>query len=194
MAPYNPFGFGLYGGSQSAGFLESDPTLRPFLEKRGYKVAATSLIFQRHLDRPFNVIDGRFPVLRRRYEVRSLPRRGTDGWYQEGVRGPLLEPQEFRLEDRTTGEAAGHASVWEMDPFSDRWNEHAVGIVAVDVAEGHRRQGLARLLLGQVLRFYHDQYFTLAEAQVSPDNAPALGLVRGLGFHQVDAGHLFRKR
>src|SRR5262245_7375239 len=55
MAPLNPFTFGVYGGSQSPGVLESDRTLGPFLERRGYRIADTQLVLQRHLDRPFNV-------------------------------------------------------------------------------------------------------------------------------------------
>src|SRR5262249_6394685 len=39
--PGNPFYFGLYGGSQSAGFLESDRTAGPFLGRHGYRVGHT---------------------------------------------------------------------------------------------------------------------------------------------------------
>jgi len=191
MAPLNPFTFGLYGGSQSPGFLDSDRTLGPFLERHGYRKVDTQFVLQRHLDRPFNVIDGRFPALRRRFEVKPLPRRGTAGWYQECVRGPL-EIDGFHLEEKGTGRAAGRAVVWEMEMFSPRWNEHPVGILHVEIEEGLRRQGLARLLLGNVLRCYHDQYFTLVEAQVREHDAAGLGLFRGLGFQQVDAGHLYR--
>ena len=52
------------------------------------------------------------------------------------------------LEERATGRAVGHAQVWEMDPYSQRWNEQAVGVLGFDVAEGYRRQGLARLSRG----------------------------------------------
>lgn len=191
MAPLNPFTFGIYGGCQSPGFLDSDRTIGPFLQRHGYRVVDTQLVLQRHLDRPFNVIDGRFPALRRRFEVKQLPRRGTAGWYQECVRGPL-EIEGFRLEEKGTGRVVGRALVWEMDSFSPRWNEHPVGILHVEIEEDLRRQGLARLLLGNLLRCYHDQYFTLVEAQVREHDAPALGLFRGLGFQQVDAGHLYR--
>jgi ribosomal protein S18 acetylase RimI-like enzyme len=53
---------------------------------------------------------------------------------------------------------------------------------------------VARLLLGNVMRFLHDQYFTLIETQVSPDNPAAVGLFRGLGFQQIDAGHQYRRK
>jgi ribosomal protein S18 acetylase RimI-like enzyme len=53
---------------------------------------------------------------------------------------------------------------------------------------------VGRLLLGNVMRFLHDQYFTMVETQVNPDNAPAVGLFRGLGFQQIDMGHRYRRK
>ena len=51
MAPLNPYGFALYGGSSSAGFLDSDPSTEPFLEHKGYVPETTCLIFQRPMKR-----------------------------------------------------------------------------------------------------------------------------------------------
>jgi len=192
LPPANPYGFGLYGGSQSPGFLESNDTLDPFLKKRGYAVSDSVLVMQRHLDRPFNIIDGRFPALRKRFDCKALPRLPAGTWYEESVRGPL-ELVSFSVEDKNNGHSVGGASIWEMEPFSLRWNESAVGILGVSVEENVRRQGVARLLLGNVLRFLLDQYFTLVESQVPPGNAAAVGLFRGLGFQQVDVGHRYRR-
>lgn len=191
--PLNPFTFGLYGGCQSPGYLESNENLGPFLLKRGYESADSVLVLQRHLDRPFNVIDGRFPALRRGFEVKTLPRKGADTWYAENVRGPL-DFLSFQVEDRSTQRSVGQARIWEMEPFSVRWNESAVGIVDISIDESVRRQGVARLLLGNIMRFLHDQYFTLVEAQVDPGNNAGIGLFRGLGFQQIDVGHRYRRK
>src|SRR5262249_9339788 len=171
MAPLNPFTFGIYGGSRSPGFLESDAGIGPFLERRGYRVADTVLVLQRHLDRPFNVIDGRLPAPRQRFEGRQQPpprpprrRRGGARWPGEAGRGGGGGEACRGGERGAAGPAVG-AVVWEMAPFSCRWNEHAVGFLEVEVDEPFRRQGLARLLMGNVMRCYHDQYFTLVEAQ-----------------------------
>ncbi|OYW12897.1 MAG: hypothetical protein B7Z55_17760, partial [Planctomycetales bacterium 12-60-4] len=48
-APNDPFYFGLYGGSQPAGFLDSDPAAKPFFGKLGYEPLAQHLVFQRSL-------------------------------------------------------------------------------------------------------------------------------------------------
>ncbi len=193
MAPLNPYTFGLYGGSQSPGFLESDVGLGTFLERRGYVIVDTALVLQRPLDRPFQIVDARFPTLRRRFELKTVPSRGTTTWYQECVRGPI-EVLEIRIEERNTGTYAGRALVWEMDTFSLRWNEHVIGLLHVDIREDLRRQGLGRLLLSQILRFYQDQYFTLVEAQVRQANQAAAELLLSLGFDQIDVGHLYQKK
>lgn len=193
LAPQNPFTFGLYGGSQSPGFLESSQGLGAFFERRGYQAADTVLVLHRHLDRPFNIIDGRFPALRKRFEVKTQSRGKALPWYDECARGPL-DFLGFQVEERGTGRKVGQARIWEMEPFSVRWNESVVGVVDVFVDESVRRQGVARLLLGNVMRFLHDQYFTLVEAQVRPDNAAALGALKGLGFQQIDTGHRYRRK
>lgn len=193
MAPLNPFTFGIYGGSNSPGFLESSETLGPFLLRHGYAVSNTMQVLQRHLDRPFNIIDGRFPALRKRFDVKSVPRKGAGRWYDECVHGPL-EFISFRVEEKGSGRVVGHARIWEMEPFSLHWNESAVGVVDVFIDESVRRQGVGRLLIGNVLRFLHDQYFTMVEAQVPADNDPAVALYRGLGFQQIDTGHRYRRQ
>jgi ribosomal protein S18 acetylase RimI-like enzyme len=57
-----------------------------------------------------------------------------------------------------------------------------------------RRQGLAKFLMAQILRYLQDQFFNLVEIQVQADNTAAIELLRGLGFEQVDAGHIYRKQ
>jgi len=193
MAPLNPFTFGLYGGSQSPGFLESDGDLGPFLQKHGYERTATVQVYQRPLDKSLlTFVDTRLPMLRRRFELRTLTRRGSSTWFQECVRGPI-DVIEVRLEEKGTGQLGGRLLVWEMDTFSVRWNEHAVGILDVDIREDLRRQGLGKLMLNQVLRFYHDQYFTLAEAQARNDNEAGIAMLKGLGFYTVDQGHQYKR-
>ncbi len=191
MAPLNPFTFGLYGGSQSAGFLDSDAAAGPFFWRRGYQTQETKLVFQRPLDRPPVVTDGRFSACRQRYEIKVGPRQGTS-WWQECVFGPL-ELHDYRLTDKATGQWAARASLWEMETYSPAWNEHAVGLAELEVVEGARRKGLARFLLTQILRHVHEQFFTVAEIQAAETNMAAVNLFRGLGFAQVDRGRRFRR-
>jgi ribosomal protein S18 acetylase RimI-like enzyme len=192
MSPWNPFYFGLYGGSETPGFLESDSEAHPFFIHHGYQVFLTRLVFQRLLNLPLNVADSRFGALRKSYDVRIAPQAGPKTWWQEATLGPI-EIVEFRLEDKTSGQAAARMSVWEMDGFSWRWNQPSVGIIDIEVREDLRRQGLAKYLLTQMLRYLQEQFFGVAEVQAMQDNTAAIKLYQGLGFEQVDVGHLYKK-
>ncbi len=191
MAPLNPFSFGVYGGSSSPGFLDSDRLARPFFEKHGYVLDRTCLVLQRALDTPVVVNDARFPALRQRIEILGGPYREST-WWQECVLGPV-ELHDYRLREKGTQRLVARANLWEMEPFSMRWNEHAIGFVALEVEPDVRRQGLAKFLVAQLLRHLQDQFFSLAEFQVPADNTPAVQLVLGLGFQQIDTGRQFRK-
>jgi ribosomal protein S18 acetylase RimI-like enzyme len=186
-----PFTFGLYGGSASPGFLESDPLARPFLEKHGYRAKETTLVFQRSLEQPLNVADPRFVEYRRTYEVHAGPRRGPT-WWQECVIGPV-EVFEFRLVERATGRAVARTSLWEMETFSPRWNEHSIGLIELEVLPELRRRGFGKFLLAHTLRLLNEQFFTLAEMQAPATNEAAVKLLSGLGFQQVDKGHQYRR-
>jgi ribosomal protein S18 acetylase RimI-like enzyme len=190
--PLNPFYFGLYGGSEQPGFLDSDGATARFLEARGYRGGNTALVFQRHLDKPLNVADGRFPGLRRRFRLEAAPwvRAGT--WWKECVLGSV-EPIEFRMQDAATGQAVARAKIWEMEGFSWRWGLPSVGLLDLFVEENVRRQGLGKLLLLSIMQYLQDQYFGLIEAQTLAGNLATLGLYRCLGFEQVDAGRVYRK-
>jgi ribosomal protein S18 acetylase RimI-like enzyme len=186
MPPVNPFTFAIYGGANSCGFLASDSGARPFLEKRGYRAGPPRLILQRRLDAVPVVADGRFAALRQRYEIVGSPQRGLS-WYEECVVGPI-ELHEYRLTDRATGQAVARANLWEMETFNQRWNEHAVGIVNLEVLPSFRRQGLAKFLLAQLLRHLHEQFFSVTEAHAPADDPAANGLLKLLGFSQIDEG------
>lgn len=191
MRPWNPFYLGLYGGSELPGFLESDSPGR-FLSQHGYQPIDTCFVFQRRLDEALNVPDGRFAAHRRRYDVRIVPRVNVSNWWQECVLG-LIEPVEFRLEEKGTGKAVARAIAWEMEGFSWRWNLPSVGIMDFQVTESLRRQGLGKFLLTSILRYLQEQFFGLAEVQTMEHNQPAIGLYRSVGFRQVDIGHIYRK-
>jgi ribosomal protein S18 acetylase RimI-like enzyme len=189
---HSPYGFGLYGGSQPAGFLDSDPLARPFFEKHGYLAERALAVLHLSLDTPPNVADGRFAALRQRAHIHGAPWHGLT-WWQEAVLGPV-ELMELVLDDRQTGRRAARAVLWEMtDTFSPRWGEHALGLIQVEVEPDLRRQGLSKFMLYQLLRHYHEQFFTLMETQIPEDNEPALRMARSLGFRQVDTGRRFVK-
>jgi ribosomal protein S18 acetylase RimI-like enzyme len=192
MRPLNPFYFGLYGGSESAGFLASDAGADPFLLRHGYVHHTACQVFNRRLDGPINATDPRFVAIRRRFELVAQPRRGVASWWQESVLGPV-ELLDVLLRDKSNGEVAARAVAWEMLGFCQRWGSPAVGIIDFVVRENLRRQGLARFVLIHLMRHVQEQFFSLVEVQANERNEAALGLYRGLGFEPVDTGRVYRK-
>jgi GNAT superfamily N-acetyltransferase len=75
---------------------------------------------------------------------------------------------EVRIGDRASGVAA----------YADDW----VGFRSVEVAPGHRRQGLGLAVMDALLGWGAEQGATTAYLQVLGHNSPALALYGGLGF------------
>jgi ribosomal protein S18 acetylase RimI-like enzyme len=191
MRPNNPFYFGIYGGSDSPGFLASDPDAGPFFESQGYKPSATCLLLQRNLESYQPAIDSRFVALRRRYDTQLVAQPEIGSWWQSCVLGSF-EPVEFRLMDKLSGIPAARSLVWEMSS-SRQPSPLAAGIIDLQVRNDVRRQGLGKLLVNQLLRYIQENAFKLAEVQIPDSNEPALSLFRGLGFEQVDIGRSYKR-
>jgi GNAT superfamily N-acetyltransferase len=62
--------------------------------------------------------------------------------------------------------------------YADDW----VGFRGIEVAPGHRRQGLARTVMAALLEWGAEHGATTAYLQVLGHNAPALALYEGMGF------------
>ncbi|MFO0927789.1 MAG: GNAT family N-acetyltransferase [Gemmataceae bacterium] len=191
QSPRNPFTFALYGGADSPGVLDSYPTAAPFFTRHGYQIANSRGILQRQLDRMTLPGDPRFSRIRQEYDiVYTPPARGT--WWQEAVIGPI-EPINFQLQNKQTARVVARTTLWEMDLYRFLWNDLCVGMLDLEVSPEHRRQGLARYLVSQLLMHLNRQSLSLFEVQVDLTNEPARNLFLNLGFQQVDVGHAFHK-
>jgi ribosomal protein S18 acetylase RimI-like enzyme len=192
MPPLNPFYFGLYGGSNLPGFLASDVDAEPFLSKRGYKVCRTVRVLQRRLSLPVKIFDARFVAHRQRFElVEDAASRLGSWWHYNLFNGS--EPRVFSLLDKTNNRYAAQATLCDMDGFSSRWNQAAIGVLHWFVDPGLRRQGLGRFLLAHVLRKAQDEMLDVVEIQVPNENDAAWRLCMGLGFEQVDLGKMYQR-
>ena len=191
--PQCPFGFGLYGGTNCPGFLASDPDADPFFKSLGYTEAGTTLVYQKKLDQPLTIADARFGMLRRRYETQVLRTAAVESWWQDCVWG-TLEPVEFRMVDKLANNfPCARAVVWELEGYGWRWGFPSAGILDIQVRPDLRRQGMAKLLISQVLRFLQDQFFGICELHAPADRADLVALCRSVGMDQVDTGTTYLK-
>jgi ribosomal protein S18 acetylase RimI-like enzyme len=193
LAPQDPFYFGLYGGSELHGFLDSDAGTGSFFTRRGYEVSRTVNILQRRLNTPVKVFDTRFIGHRQRFELcEDAASRLRSWWQYNQFNGG--EPRVFTLLDRTTAQYAAQATWWEMEGFSARWNLPAVGVVDWFVRPELRRQGVGKFFLTQLLRKAKEELLEIMELHVFADNLAAAKLCQGLGFEQVDLGRMYQRK
>jgi ribosomal protein S18 acetylase RimI-like enzyme len=190
--PFNPFYMGLYGGSESPGFLRSDADAEPFFLHAGYRLSARNIVMQRSLEQPVKTFDPRFLALRPRYEVQLGAPRSLHGWWRESILG-AVDPLQAEVVERQSGAQVARALVWEMDGFSWRWQRPAVGIFDFFVEPAFRRLGLGKFLLVQLLRQLQEQFLVVAELHVAETDEIGLRFVRSVGFEQVDVGQVFEK-
>jgi ribosomal protein S18 acetylase RimI-like enzyme len=190
--PLDPFYWGLYGGSEMSGFLRSDSHADPFLLSHGYMIQETILIFQRSLEAPPAITDPRFARIKRKYEAYVKPSPIVPRVCEEARHGPL-EGLQFQLQDMATGKPVAQAKMWDMDLYAWRWHQAAAGLYDIEVQPTLRRQGLSKYLFAHMLRYLHDQFYTLVEAHALASNPAAVQLLQSLGFKQVDEGRVYRK-
>lgn len=190
--PNNPFYMGLYGGSESPGFLVSDPFAEPFFTKHGYKVDQKIVVLQRKLDQPMKMFDPRFVPLRNRYELQfGSPRRLLSNWH-EYVHG-YVDPLQFVLNDRQTGSWVARTLVWEMEAHSVHWRRPTVGVFDFEVNPPYRRQAVGRYFLSLIMKYIQEQFFTLVEIQLEETNQAGLDFLHSLDFEPVDSGQVYAK-
>ena len=187
----NPFYFGMYGGANCPGFLQSNPEAEAFFLKHGYRTHQTVLILQRQLDLPLRTADPRFVTLRNLYQIGMRSPRRLKDWWQECTVG-VVEPLEFVLTDKA-GAVKARALAWEMELFSARWGWPAVGVIDFEVDAAERRLGLGKYLLTAILKQLQDQYFQTVEVQIDETNKLAIDFLSPLGFEQVDLGCVYAK-
>jgi ribosomal protein S18 acetylase RimI-like enzyme len=188
----NPFYFGLYGGAACSGFLLSDAAAEPFLSKHGYRPAQTLPVLQRPLDSSLRISDPRFAMIRTNCQIRMMTPRHLSCRQQECTVG-VVEPVEFRLEDKASGRVNARTLMWEMEGFSNRWGVPAVGLLDYEVVERARRLGVGKYLLATILKQLQDQYFQIVEVHIDETNEPAKNFLSQLGFEQVDVSRAYQK-
>jgi ribosomal protein S18 acetylase RimI-like enzyme len=192
VRPLNPFYLGLYGGSELPGILDSDSENRTFFRNHGYAEIDRVIVLQSRVAQFRPVIDRRQLSVRRRTEIAVHYDPHPQNWWEATTEGRL---DRTRLELVACGsrEVLGSVTYWNLEPLASSWGLSAAGLLNLNVASTHRRQGIATYLLGEVFRRLKESRVTLLEAQTMQHNAPALGLYSRLGFVQVDQGAVLRK-
>ena len=106
-----------------------------------------------------------------------------------------FDPVEFRVVDKLANSfIAARAIVWELEGYGWRWGFPSAGILDIQVRQDLRRQGLAKLLMSQVLRFLQDQFFGICECHAPATDAALVSLCRAASLEHVDTGTTYLKK
>ena len=142
----------------------------------------------RHADPP---LDPRTIRLRRQVKARIVEDEVLPRWWDTvhlGTRNPTLVELEH-----VDGEPLARATCWDMLGYERRDGRLRAGLIDVEVAPEHRRRGLGRYLIGEVVRHQASRGVAALCVQTREANSPALALYRSLGFEPAGDATLYRQ-
>jgi ribosomal protein S18 acetylase RimI-like enzyme len=190
---HEPFYCGIYGGSEPAGFLDSDLNAKPFFESIGYAAIEHYLIFQRSLGMgsPEIMCVRMLNAKRQSRLVAANTCEPTDWWWL--TRQGRLDSMHLGLVPKSGGSLMAKVCVVGLDQYTNTWKQRAIGISGLHVAENQRKKGYGQLLLDEVCRRVREDMVQLAEAHVKDTDVAGIAVLKSAGFKQIDSGTVFRK-
>jgi len=191
--PNDPFYVGIYGGSQPAGFLESDQLAAPFFSAVGYVPGSRRVVYQRSLESRNDPIGLRLMGIRRTTRLAPLEQSDPHDWWWQ-TRTGRLDVVELALVPKSGGEPLASVSVVGLDFYLPRWQQRSIGLLELHVPERLRKKGYAQALLVEVCRRVREEMITLVEAHVAADDPGVQRVFESAGFKPVDAGVVYRLR
>lgn len=188
--PLVPFYFGLYGGSEPPGVLESDTVAVRMYRSHGYQEVQKRRLFRCRL-KSFRPPVGRQQMQwRRRMRVEARVDPPARNWWEACITGDF-DLTRFELIPRGGGPAVAGATFRSME--SDGSAGRASGLIELEVDTIWRRQGLGTFLLAEAFRQLARQGVAGVEAQAAGDNEACAGLFAKLGLEKAGEGIVFRK-
>lgn len=188
----NPFYLGLYGGAESAGFLESDLNAAPFMAAMGYQPVERFTLMRRDISEKKDPFDPRMMAVKRLVKFGVIDRPSDASWWwmtRYGRFGSLT----FVLVPKDGGNPPAVVTFWEMELHAATRGERTAGITDLVVAAGERRKGYAKALITEVIRRLREESVTRVEVTIREDNIPAINLFRSLNFEPFDTGVVYVK-
>lgn len=189
----SPFYLGLYGSSTCPGVLKSAEEAVGFFQSQGYKPEAETLVMalQLHDFRP--PIDRKLLQVRRSVEVHHTYDPVPADWW-EACRLGVMERVLFELAPRSGNGVQCQALVWYHEPMYREMSGGTVGLECVSTAAEVRQRGFATFLLSEAFKHLSGSGFEQVVAVCKAGNDLGLGLLRKLGFAEVNRGLVLCKQ
>jgi ribosomal protein S18 acetylase RimI-like enzyme len=191
-SPHDPFYMGLYGGTKPAGFLESDPAARPFLEAAGYREKERRAIFFRDSEKSADPINMKMMTTRRKMQLTVTDRLPDESWWNSSHYANL-DYIRFLMQPRTGEAPVAGVTVVGLDYYLGKWKRRVVGMTDVFVTDEFRGQGIGQTLLVEVSKRLKEELITGAEAHTLEGDEAGTRLLESVGFYRVDTGVVYEK-
>ncbi len=190
----NPFYLGLYGGSNSAGFLESDINAAPFFERVGYAPQHRILVYQKDISERNDPFDVRMVGIRRAMEMVVTTEQPTQPSWWWMTRQGRFDSIRFLLRPKDNGgPTVAELSCWGLDLFAMTWQVRAVGFTHIVVPDDERQKGYAKTVVIEAIRRLREEMVTRVEVHVTDSDETVISLVQAVGFEQVDSGIIYER-
>ncbi len=185
----DPFYFGLYGGPQPVGFLDSDPDAAAFFESLGYQPSAEFDVTDRALaDR--DPVSFRLSRVRRKWELVMVDRPDPCTWWWMTHFG-RMDALYCLLVPKGGGRPSAGVTLMGLDTYAVSWHENVIGLTNLWVDESLRKQGLGQCLLLNVVQRLRQETVTRAMANVPKNDQAAQAVFRSAGFSAIDRGVVY---
>lgn len=188
----DPFYYGLYGGANSSGLLESEPLAGPFFTALGYLPRTRRLILQRDLEVKNDPVSLRLMNARRATRLDIPEHSQPHSWWWQTRRG-RLDSLDLVLLPKAGGEPLARVTAVGLDFYAPRWGTRAVGLVDLEVRPDARKKGYGQACLIEVGRRLKLEMISLLEAHVPADDPAALAVFACAGFSPVDGAVVYEK-
>jgi len=183
--------WGVYGGSECSGVLDTHPAFRRASEASGYQAVARTILFELDLAAP-EARDPRSVLIRRQTRLETIDDAMPAHWWEALSLGGS-QISRFRLLARDDERVLATAATWDMAAFGRLDGKARTGLIDVEVAPEERRKGYARFLIGEILRHTRNQWGEYVAVQTRETNKAAIGLYQSLGFEPVNSSTLYRR-
>ncbi|MFV2068855.1 MAG: GNAT family N-acetyltransferase [Pirellulales bacterium] len=193
IRPLCPFYWGLYGGSELPGILDSDSWMQAVYRDACYEEIDQVLVLHRDLTTFRPIISRQQLAIRRSTQIAVQNDPPVRSWWQAVTEGSADRMRLQIVSNRSTSVLAS-TTFWNIEPLATSWGISAAGILDLESTESSRRQGYATFLLSEAFRRLRSEGVRLIEVQTMRHNEAARALYRRLGFVEVDRGAVLRKR
>ena len=187
-----PFYFGLYGGCQLAGVLETDVAQTRIFRRAGYTEQRRTRVLHRDLAGYRPVVNREIMHLRRQCQLQRIGDVLATNWWEAASLGQIDQVR-YELAPRNGDDPLGMVGFWDIEPLASTWGVHAMGLLNFKVHDDQRRATLATFLLGEAIRELQSFGVTLVEVQAEETDTELFEVCMKLGFQQVDTGIQFAR-